>query len=474
MKQVSFFKTSFSGLIYLLVLFIPFEVMLLKYLPVSENAYVMLRYAFEIFIYLLFATMVLNKFSHKRKVNGSPIDFPVIIFLLLTFVTIIVNHAPLFEAFVGFKSAFRFLLLFYVLINFEFNEGLLQRMLMALVAVASLQALLSFHQHFFGISQFWYPRAINLTMGSKDLNFKILKGGYHGGIEQGAVIGTFGDSIALATFLVIILIVMLAFLFGNHPIGKYIRLMLWTGVILIIVALFFTYSRGSAIIGILAIPAMMLLAGKTKLFSRFALLSVLFFAVVLIKPALSGREGIRFVNPKFKYVDPVSNITVLLSEQYANNTFKHARGWILENVGGSLLKSITMIGYSPANEFALQKLLKKEMNVLTPFENLLIINDVFWVAFIAYYGLVGMIVFLSILYLLFKASRYVWFNTGKSIYRVVSLATITLIIASIPYSFIVATFTFRSFGLYFWLLAGLTISEYLRLKKNRNESTIGS
>lgn len=467
-------KFSFSRLIFLLVLFIPFEVMLLKYLPVSENTYVLLRYAFEFFIYALFALMVFNKFSHRKKVSGSPIDTPVIIFIFLTIITIIVNHAPFFEAFVGFKSAFRFLLLFYVLINFEFNPKVLRVMLSALIAVAVLQSLLSFQQHFMGIAQFWYPRALNLTFGTKDLNFKILKGGYHGGIEQGAVIGTFGDSIALATFLVIILFIILAFLLGNYPLGKYRRLIMWCSVVIIIVALFFTYSRGSAIIGILAIPVMMLLAGRTKLLSRFALFGILLFAFTLIKPALSGREGVQFVNPKFKYVDPVSNITVLMSESYADNTFKHARGWILENVGGSLLRSVTLIGNSPANEFALQKLLKKEMNVLTPFENFLIINDVFWVAFIAYYGLIGMAIFMYVLFILYKTSKYVWLNTEHPIYKVVALATLTLVLASIPYSFIVATFTFRSFGIYFWLLAGLTASEYLRIRKLKNENTAGT
>lgn len=463
--QSSTIKFTFSRLVFILALFIPFEVMLLKYLPVEENTYVLLRYAFEFFIYLLFILMVINKFAHRKKVSGSPIDGPILVFILLTAITIIVNHAPFFEAFVGFKSTFRFLLFFYVLINFEFNETVLKIMLGALIIVAFLQSILSFQQHFMGITQFWYPRALNFTFGSKDLNFKILKGGYHGGIEQGAVIGTFGDSIALATFLVVILLVILAYLLGNYPLGKYQRLMMWCSTGAIIAALFFTYSRGSAIVGILSIPIVMLLAGKTKLFSRFVLLGVLFFAFMLVKPALSGREGVQFVNPKFKYVDPISNITVLMSESYANNTFKHARGWILENVGGSLLRSFTLLGNSPANEFALQKVLKKEMNVLTPFENFLIINDVFWVAFIAYYGLIGMAIFLYMLYRLFKASRYVWLNTNKPIYKVIALSTITIVMISIPYSFIVATFTFRSFGIYFWLLAGLTVSEYLRIKK---------
>lgn len=439
--------------------------MLLKFLPVSDNTYISLRYAFEVFIYLLFTLMVINKTANRKKLSGSPIDRSVLIFIGLTITTVIINNAPVFESFIGFKSAFRFLLLFYVLANFEFDRVLIRRMFSALILVAVLQSLIAFQQHFFGISQFWYPRAINLTLGSKTMNFKILKSGYHGGLEQGSVIGTFGDNVALATFLVIILIVLLAFLFSANN-TRYMKLIMWGGVLIIIMALSYTYSRGSAIIGIICIPLMMLLARKTKLFFRFAAASVLILGFVLLKPAITGNTNIRFVNPKFTYVDPFSNITALFSEQYKSNTFRHARGWILENVGGGLLRSIRFFGYSPASEFALQKVLREEMNVYTPFENFLIINDVFWVAFIAYYGLAGLIIFSIMLIMLYRSAIYVKKYSDNQIYKTIALATMTLIIVSVPYSFIIATFTFRSFGIYFWLLAGLTVSEYLRLKKN--------
>jgi hypothetical protein len=49
----------------------------------------------------------------------------------------------------------------------------------------------------------------------------------------------------------------------------------------------------------------------------------------------------------------------------------------------------------------------------------------------------------------------------------VAMAALTII--AIPYSLILRTFVFRSFGFYFWLLAGLVFSEWRRLKEEEKQ-----
>jgi len=46
-------KLKITRTLFILVLFVPFEVLILKYLPVSDTIYGYLRFAVEVIIYLL-------------------------------------------------------------------------------------------------------------------------------------------------------------------------------------------------------------------------------------------------------------------------------------------------------------------------------------------------------------------------------------------------------------------------------------
>lgn len=88
-----------------------------------------------------------------------------------------------------------------------------------------------------------------------------------------------------------------------------------------------------------------------------------------------------------------------------------SRGAVLTEIGGNLISSFKLIGYSPAQEFALNKAATKLFGSNMPVNNLPIINDVYWVAFIIYYGLIGLAIYFFILYRIFKASVFVFRNS---------------------------------------------------------------
>jgi hypothetical protein len=148
---------------------------------------------------------------------------------------------------------------------------------------------------------------------------------------------------------------------------------------------------------------------------------------------------------------------------------QYSRGAVLIEIGGNLIKSFKLLGYSPAQEFALEKAAKELFGSNMPINNLPIINDVYWVAFIIYYGLIGIAIYFYILYRIFKASVFVARNTPDPYFRIFAVAMAALVIITIPYTLILRTFLFRSFGFYFWLIAGLVFSEWRRLKSQEAE-----
>jgi hypothetical protein len=150
---------------------------------------------------------------------------------------------------------------------------------------------------------------------------------------------------------------------------------------------------------------------------------------------------------------------------------EHSRGWIIMEVGLPVLQSFKLFGYGPSGDESLGRMVQENVSGTMPFQNLGIINDVYWVALLSYYGFIGIILLTLILYKLFKTSIMVYKNSPSTIYAMLGLSMAVFVILAVPYTFIVRTFAFRPFAFYFWMLAGIVASEYRRLKLSAKEQT---
>lgn len=459
-------KLKFTWFILLLAIFVPFEVVILKYLPVSDVVYSYLRFAVEILIYLL-AGLLLLRFLYLKKIpKGTSIDKPLLIFIGYALLITVINQAPVFQAFMGLRVLLRYVPLFYVVAFINIDSATARRIFQALIGIAAIQCGIAIYQHYFGITAFWYPRASDLEIGGKQVSFRLLSSGFSGGREMGAGIGTFGDSVFLALFLVILFILSVSALQKTIHIPRTHKWIYATTLLLITLALFFTYSRGSVLLAFAAVPVILLLAGGRKKMIVYLSVGLLFASPIILLGVFDNTGSSEpYINPKIKYTDPLANITTVFSSSYMDNTMQYSRGAVLTEVGGHLLSSFKLIGYSPAQEFALEKAATHLFGSNMPINNLPIINDVYWVAFIIYYGIIGIIIYFFILFRIFKASVFVARFSNDPYFRIFAFAMAALVIIAIPYSLILRTFVFRAFGFYFWLLAGLVYSEWRRIKK---------
>jgi hypothetical protein len=416
---------KFSWFILVLVIFVPFEVMVLKYLPVSDLLYSYLRFAVEIFIYLLGGMLLLRLIMLRKIPKGTSIDKPLLVFIGYTILITIVNHAPFFQAFMGLRVLLRYIPLFYVLAFINIDTDASRRILQAMLSIAAIQCGIAIYQHYAGISPFWYPRASDLEIGGKQVSQSSVK------IQQ-------SQKLIYSCFLV-----------------------------LITIALLFTYSRGSVLLALLSIPVIMMISGARKKLAVYMMIGLVLLSPLILFGVFDTSSSEPYINPKIKYTDPLANITAVFSSSYLDNTLQYSRGAVLTEIGGNLLRSFKIIGYSPAQEFALEKAATSLFGSNMPINNLPVINDVYWVAFIIYYGLAGIALYFLILYRIFRASVFVAKFTNDPYFKIFGIAMAALVILVIPYSFILRTFVFRSFGFYFWLLAGLVFSEWRRIRKEQ-------
>lgn len=458
-------KFRLTWAIYFLFLFVPFEVMFLKYLPVNDRVYGLLLFGVEVFIYLIAGIVLVRFLLTKKMPSGTPIDRPLLIFIAYSLVITIINQAPMLQSFIGLRVLLRYVPLFYVLCFIHPGNNFPRTIFHGLLGIIGIQTMITMWQHYIGLNPFWFPRATELEIGGKQFSFKLLNTSFSGGREMGVGIGTFGDSVFLALFLVIAFSVLVSALQKGTLQGKKIRWLVFVLTGLSLAALFFTYSRGSVLLALAAIPLVIYFSGGRKKLLMYMTIGIVLLSPVILFGVIGGAsKGPGYINPKIKYTDPISNIFAVFTSSYVENTMQFSRGAILTEIGGELVSSFKLLGYSPAQEFALEKAATKLFGSNMPINNLPIINDVYWVAFIIYYGIIGLAIFWFILYRLFKGSLYVYRNTPDIYLRIFALAFVVIVIIAIPYSFILRTFVFRAFGFYFWLIAGLVFAEWRRLK----------
>lgn len=457
-------KFKFSSLIVFLVIFVPFEVMILKYLPVTDTVYSFLRFSVEIIIYIIAGILFARYLSAKKIPNGTSIDRPLLLFIIYALAITFINQAPLLQSLIGLRTLLRYLPLMYIIAFINFDESMPRKILHSIIFVAGIQSVIAIYQHYAGLGDFWYPRASDLEIGGKQVSFRLLATGFGGGREIGTGIGTFGDSVFLALFLVIAFAVTFATMQKKILIPRFNKITFNIILLLIIIALFFTYSRGSVLIALFTIPVILFISGGRKKTFIYLTVGLIIISPIIIFGVFSKENSDTYINPKLKYTDPLANIASVFSSSYVDKTMQFSRGAVLTEVGGYLVSSFKLLGYSPAQEFALEKASTKLFGSNMPINNLPIINDVYWVAFIIYYGLIGLAIFFYILYKIFKAALFVFRNSPDPYFRIFALAMVAIIIIAIPYSLILRTFVFRSFSFYFWMIAGLVFAEWRRLQ----------
>jgi hypothetical protein len=441
-----------------LTLYYPFENVLLKWLPVSDRIYSILRFAGEATIYLLLAFMIFHCFWTNRRLRRTPIDIPLLALICIALLSIFVNNAPVLSGLINFRTLIRFIAVYYIVVNLNIDEVQARRLVKVIIIIAACESVLGIVQHFFGISSFWLPRQTDLEIAGYKKEFKVLSGD----IERGAVIGTFEYTVSLALYLLISGVMVLVSAYSRR---HYVIRRKSVAIVLMIcffMAVSFTYSRGVFFSMVLAVPLVLYFLRRRRMLLFLAGIAFLSMPVVI----LLTHGNVRYVKVKKQYVSPLYNLQMIFSSEYLNKT-KEQRQWLLKEVGGTLIRTGTLIGYSPDTKTAEQKIVNSASGGLRRLISVKAFEDVFWVAMLAYYGIIGLGLFLIILYRLFKSSLWVLKFSNRPIFGEIGGGMVVLICLSLPLTFLIRTFEPRSFAFYFWMFAGLTMAEYIRLKEVR-------
>lgn len=459
------FSAALFWVIVALTIYMPMEDFLLKWLPVSDLLYSIARQGSEALIYGLFATVLLGRMSEGRFLRKTPVEAPLLAFLAVAFLSLVVNDGNLLTGAVTVRTLLRYVALFYVVVNLPMSDRQIRVLLFLIVSMGLAQILLGAFQFLRGgPSSFWLPRPTALEVAGVQRNFSILGTG----VELGAVIGTFGHSVSMALYLLVCAAVVISLIFNGKGVGRRLAgpLPMFAILGVVIGGVLLTYSRSTflCVLGGCAVVAYW----RRHRRGLIRPLMVVTVAALLLGVILSVSEEVGAVRVKETRVSPLENIRMATNPEVLQGGFANTRVWMIREVGGTVLSSVSAVGYSPDPETARVEIVKESEGVLKRLLTFEPIEDVFWVAMLSYYGILGIAAFAWLLARLYGAARELMDWNRDFWTRTVATSTAALIVMLVPLTFMVRTFEFRSLAFYFWLLAGLTVHRYVRAEDPRN------
>lgn len=261
-----------------LALYLPFESLILKFTP--QDAYVLIRYASELLIYVIALVILLRVLVRSIKIPQTPIDLPFVLFVTTLVGSAVINLVEPSIAILGMRQIVRFMLVFFLVIYLKPSKKFIQTLTLILFGIVLFECGLGFLQSLVGerLDTFLLPSDARFV---GDIT---LTSGVTAFWDPGSrIFATLGRYDRLGNFLYIFLLIATGFLFVKQEkkIQQWIPWMFAFGIL----ALMMTFSRASWFAFLLGFLFIGLIVKRDR---RVAIALVSFVVVVFGYVALTG------------------------------------------------------------------------------------------------------------------------------------------------------------------------------------------
>ncbi len=437
-----------------ITVYFPLEDFVIKFIPAPENIITIVRLIPEFFLYVLLVCVIVNRINLGKPLRKTPIDFIIIAFFLSAIVSIVVNQAHWGESIANLRTNFRYLSIYYILVNIDISSRQISKILKIIILMGLIQAIIA-------SIQFFLPDSIDQLLFAR-LGTKAALGE----LKQNASFGTLFDPTNLSSFL---LVTDTIFLSNTYLINKEINLIPDKKNLAIMLTFLFgifaTKKRAALLIALIIHLVILSRARGTNKVGKF----IWFSAISLI---LFGITSTYFLDWNVaEELGLLPYFTEIVTPDYWEHTANASRGFIIINVCSALIKSSSLFGFGPTSdavEQGIKSSLALSSNDLEQIGwSFFVLDDPYWFAILGYFGLVGLIIYWLIFLRFYKSSQFLTNSVDFISYKSLGLAFSNITVLFFLYAFVERIIRLRACSFYFWLVAGLTINSIYMYRRNQ-------
>lgn len=438
-------------IILFLAIYTPFEPFLLKFVP--DEIYVYARYFGEFLIYAIALIIIFQLLTKKIKLQKTPLNLPLLLFLTICLASIVINTVPLNVGFLGLRMLFRYILIFLIIIHLKPTKNQIKNLVYLMLVIVILEAGLGLAQKFIGypLDNLLLPRQekivgeITLTTGTEQV--------WAYGQRIFATLGRYDQ---LGTFLAFFILLFIGLLYQKYLSQKNkLWLALW--LITSLGALLFTYSRSSwfgFLLGLFIIGY--LIKKDKKIIKLYALGVGVIIVYLLISPLIVSQ-----------LIDsPQTSISERFFEAFSYRRWQGeyyglGRLFFIVKTPTVVVASSPLWGVGPGqygggaarglHNTAIYDQLSLPFGIWGTEGHI----DNNWLSIWGEIGTLGLIFCIWLMLALFKMSYQVYKKSTDNFSQGLALGFCGIVIAVCLNAFLATMFEVRTLALYFWLFAGL-------------------
>lgn len=441
---VLFFFFRREYFIFYLIIYTPFEPLILKWLP--AGLYTPVRYANEVLLLMLFIGLVAKNLIKEDKYRNRSFDLLFILFGLAAFISGWVNGVPLKITVLGMKNLVRYIFLFYLIINSNLSDKFVKKIIWTLMGIAVFQAVLGISQALIGGGWTEFFRPKNVVLGGEVLR-EIDLGGR---LQYSKVFGTTERYALLGNFLNYLICIAMGLYFYLSQKRRW----LFFAIGMMILGLIFSSSRMSWFGTYLGIGFILFHTRRSKFFPYFVipvLVTVFGLAVVGSVDFYSGEIGENLVSRYF----------TIFSSDYIDIVSTTGRLFAIFNTLPQVIVHYPLFGLGPGSIASEVCLLYPEYSHagwlnLNPVA-MIATGDVGLIALVAQLGLVGSIIFFMIFYKLFRITYFNFRNSSDPFFKGLSLGVLAVLISLVIHNLAGFSLVSRLQGVTTWTLVGIMV-----------------
>lgn len=430
-------------IILFLTAYIPLETVLLR--PLPEGIYAYAQFFGEALIYLTFAAQIGLRILTDKPLRRTPVDVILLAFLLVGLLSMFASQAPVPGSLINLRSLFRYVVLFYLIVNLNLRPKQVRLLLHIIFAIGILQVAIGGVQLLTrgGINDFLIPRVSGIQIAGQTRQFKLVTGGR----EIGSVFGTLGDPLFFGLFLLLVMAIYLGQL-------RHLSVFILAFLLLVGGAIAYSYAR-AAVFGLVLLLgifyALRYGLGRVYLVALISL-PILILGMILIVNQI--RQVNQFDSPLRQEQSILENLTGIFSSRYLQIAQKQRLGTLV-GIPPTVLANRPLLGYGPDEDTTIQALNESNPSYLVMPARKIGFEDVYWVATLAYYGLIGLSL-LALLFIRVAISTYAIAKRANTpLARGIALTAFSLSLLTPFLLFFYRVLEFRVYGFFFWLILAL-------------------